>query len=92
MVLSESGILTSTLKRYFKDCFLKSLKYYDYLSPYFNRGEGDYYDEGFKHLKIVEKAGLRAETRRKGHPETPHCLHVNCWEVEALARDHILQV
>ena len=22
------------LKRYFKDCFLKSLKYYDYLSPY----------------------------------------------------------
>ena len=53
---------------------------------------GVYYDEGFKHLKVVEKAGLHAETRRKGHPETPHCLHVYSWEVEALARDHILQV
>ena len=40
----------------------------DYLSLYFNRG-GVHYDEGFKHLKVVEKAGLRAETRRKGHPE-----------------------
>ena len=73
MVLSNLGYILP-FKTHLKTALLRSLKHFDYLNSY-QSWVGDYYDEGFKHLKIVEKAGLRAESRRKGHPETPHCLH-----------------
>ena len=48
--------------------------------------------EGWTPLFLVEKVGLRAESRRRGYPDTSLCLHSHSWEVETLARHHIPQV
>ena len=48
--------------------------------------------EGWTPLFLVEKVGLRAQPVRGAILNASLCLHSHSWEVETLARHHILRV
>ena len=86
----KSGIHTSKLNA-LEDCSFKSLKILRLLKLLLIVG-WQFLRWRLKYLYFVEKVVLRAESRRRGHPDTPLCLHSYSWEVQALARHPILQV